>query len=172
MLFSRTDVEEALQLLATELVRANISVNINVVGSAAVMFLINREGLTIDIDVYHSKVDQVTQIVKNIALERNWPEDWCNDGVKMFVSHYDTPSDWELRVAVGGVQIFTAQQELMLAMKLLSGRGQRDQRDIEQLLQVCNIHSVSAAQRLFDHYYPTEVIAPKALAYLTDTFTS
>lgn len=172
MLFSRSDVDAALQLLADELLESNVQVIINVVGSAAVMYLVEREALTRDIDAIHSRVSEVNEIVEKIAREQNWPADWFNDGVKLFVSHFDTPKDWELRIDREGVKIYSAKKELLLAMKLLAGRGKRDFEDIEQLLTLCNINSVVQAERLFDSYYPTEIIATLVRAQLEQRFSS
>jgi hypothetical protein len=59
---------------------------------------------------------------------------------------------------------------LLLAMKLQAGRGRRDATDIDLLLDECEIESFDDAKALFDKYYPTESIAPRALHQLHDRF--
>jgi len=55
-------------------------------------------------------------------------------------------------------------------MKLQAGRGRRDLDDISLLLGLCGITSIEAAVAVFDKYYPTEVIAPKAMSLLQQRF--
>ena len=88
----------------------------------------------------------------------------------MWVSHHDTDADWEIRFITGDVSVQIAQPPLLLAMKLLAGRGQRDATDIDLLLGTCGITSFNEAMAVFDKYYPTETIAPRALRQLQDRF--
>ena len=88
----------------------------------------------------------------------------------MWASHYDGDDDWEIRFTRGDVSVRVAQPLLLLAMKLLAGRGQRDAMDIDLLLEECRIGSFDDAAAVFDKYYPTERIAPRALRQLHERF--
>lgn len=88
----------------------------------------------------------------------------------MYVSHQDSEDDWELRTDEGGVGIFVARPEILLAMKLYAGRGSRDADDIDRLIDACGIASVTAALELFDRYYPAEEIAAPAMRQLRHRF--
>lgn len=55
-------------------------------------------------------------------------------------------------------------------MKLQAGRGLRDSMDIDLLLQACGIQSLAEALAVFEKYYPTETIAPRALQQLRERF--
>jgi hypothetical protein len=63
-----------------------------------------------------------------------------------------------------------ARPPLLLAMKLLSGRGLRDLDDIALLLGICGVISFDQAIEIFEHYYPTEVPARKAVQQLRRHF--
>lgn len=171
MLFSQEDLEGALRVLVSELVATGAEARIQIVGAAAVALQVGREGLTKDIDALYTPTPEIKDVVKRIARTKNWPDTWLNDAVKMFVSHYDTDTDWEVYTEEEGVVILVARPQLLLAMKLLAGRGRRDADDIDRLLDACGIKSVQAAKEIFDRYYPTESIALAAVRQLQARFS-
>ena len=65
----------------------------------------------------------------------------------------------------------TRERLLLLAMKLLAARP-RDVEDIARLIEVCGAVSRGAALTIFDAYYPTESVKPRALRILDDLFPS
>jgi hypothetical protein len=90
--------------------------------------------------------------------------------VKGFASHYDTDEDWEVFDDGDGVTVLIARPQLLLAMKLLAGRGTRDREDIERLLDACLATCVADAEAIFSQYYPTEVMNRRASALLVARF--
>lgn len=165
-LFTPDDVREGLRELAHELRDAGMAAKVQVVGGAAVALQVGREALTRDVDALYPATPQFKEIVRLIADRRGWPEEWLNDAVKGFVSHYDSNEDWEVFEDGEGVTVLIARPQLLLAMKLLAGRGTRDREDIERLLDDCSITGVAGAQAIFDQYYPTEVMNHRARAQL------
>jgi len=166
VLFSKEELEEALNALVAELVAAGAEAKIQIVGGAAVALQVGREALTGDVDALGASSPPVKAAAKRMADARNWPETWLNDAVNMYISHYDSEADWEVRTDEEGVVVLVARAQLLLAMKLYAGRGRRDAEDIDRLLDECEIASVAAAKKLFDRYYPTEVIARPAMRQL------
>ncbi|MFY9782955.1 MAG: hypothetical protein WAK12_05425 [Acidimicrobiales bacterium] len=63
----------------------------------------------------------------------------------MWASHYDADDDWEIWFSRSDVSVRVAQPRLLLAMKLLAGRGQRDTMDIDLLLGEFEIESFDDA---------------------------
>ena len=55
-------------------------------------------------------------------------------------------------------------------MKLLAGRGIRDQEDIERLLDACSITRIADAEAIFDRYYPAEPMNHLARSLLVARF--
>ena len=90
----------------------------------------------------------------------------------MFASHYETEKDWDLKIKRDGVIVMVAGIRLLLAMKLLAGRGRRDATDIDRLLDACRVTSVKQAQEIFDTYYPTESIPYMALRQREERFAN
>lgn len=79
------------------------------------MLRVDRETLTNDIDALHATTTDVRVAIARVADVKGWPSTWINDAVKMWVSHYDTADDWEIRCARDGVTILVAQPPLLLA---------------------------------------------------------
>ena len=170
LFFTPEDVRQGLRELAQELRAASMPAMVQVVGGAAVALQVGREVLTRDVDALHPPSQQFTDIVELIAERRGWPEKWLNDAVKGFASHFDSNEDWEVFDDGEGVTVLIARPQLLLAMKLLAGRGTRDREDIERLLNACSVTSVANAEAIFDQYYPTEQMNPRARDLLVTWF--
>lgn len=161
-LLSPDDVRGALRELAYELREAGLPATIRVVGGAAVSLQVGREALTRDVDALHPTSARFIDVVHRIASRRGWPNDWLNDAVKGFASHYDTDDDWEVFDSGRDVTVLIARAPLLLAMKLRAARGTRDRDDIERLLRACRVVDGDEAESIFDRYYPTEVMNHRA----------
>jgi hypothetical protein len=171
VLFTKAEIEEGLLALADELDTSGVATTICVVGGSAIILHVDRQVLTNDVDALYSSSPEFESAVRKVSEAKRWPETWLNDAVKMWASHYDTDADWEVRIIQGNVTVQVAKPALLLAMKLLAGRGLRDLTDIDLLLEACAITSLDEATALFDKYYPTESIAPRALRQLQDRFS-
>ena len=134
------------------------------------MLHVNRPTLTSDVDALFTSTPLIEEAIHHVASKNAWPEDWFNNAVLMFASHFDQEKDWELRFSQHNVEILIARPPLLLAMKLLAGRGRRDYPDIELLVQACGVATVDEAVEIFEHYYPTEVMRPRTLMFLETLF--
>lgn len=132
----------------------------------------DRAALTFDIDALYGASDDVWAVVDEIASERNWPPAWLNNAVKMFRSQYDDNAEWVVHRRRAGVTILLAPSDLLLAMKLLAGRGRRDSPDLEVLLEACGVTSEAEAEAVFVRYYPEHEIAAPAAAQLAARFSA
>ena len=170
-LFTLDDVRRGLETLADYLTQKHHVVDIRIVGGAAVMIRVGRDVLTRDIDALFSSSPVIDEGIRRIAVENFWPDTWLNDAVKMFASHFDQTNDSEVWLSRTGVTVSVASPHLLLAMKLLAARP-RDADDIARLIEVCGAVSRDAALSIFDAYYPTESLQPRALRILDDLFSS
>lgn len=171
MRLTRDDITAALTDLATRMDAASITATIHVIGGSAISLEYNhlREATTdIDswLDVHHTLVEAVETIVRSIAFERQWPDDWFNTRARLFLPEFGEPFAWRPLLEIGVVRVVVAPPEVLLAMKLLAGRGRRDLPDLEPLLAECEIVTVGAAIELFDAFYPHDDMSSKALAWL------
>ena len=89
----------------------------------------------------------------------------------MYASNFFDEDDWEIHITRAGVTVGVATCRLLLAMKLLAARP-RDVEDISLLIGACGITERQAAVDVFDSYYPTESMKPRALRILDDLLPS
>lgn len=171
MLFTRADLEAALVDLVQEIGYTGADHSIYVVGGAAIMLQVGRVALTQDIDTLHLANPEIHAAAARVAQARRLPTTRLNDAAKMWMSHFDTEADWKVVASSGSVTVLAARPPLLLAMKLLAGRGRRDAVDIDLLLEACDVADLAEAERLFDRYYPTESIAPRARRQLLERFS-
>lgn len=170
-LLSPDDVRRGLEALVDELVERGASTHIRVVGGAAVMIQAGREALSRDIDALYPPSVSIDEAIRSVAMSKHWPNTWLNDAVKMFASNYDDDKDWELHITRAGVTVSVASCKLLLAMKLLAARP-RDVEDILLLIRACGITERQDAVDVFDDYYPTESLKPRALRILDDVLSN
>jgi hypothetical protein len=168
--FTKREIEEGLQALLEELAESPEYIKFEVVGGAAVILQASRQTITSDIDALFAPTLSIEEAIRRVAQRNDWPEDWLNNAVVMFASHFDQPDDWEVRFSIRNVEILVARPPLLLAMKLLAGRGRRDYPDISLLLEICEVTTVDQAIEIFDQFYPTEVLSPRTLSYLASYF--
>lgn len=176
MTLDRAEAERLLHQLATEIDRDGIAVTIHVVGGAAVMLTTRPERTaTVDVDSWiNCGADEAThaKVMATAAdIARANPglaEDWLNEKAKLFIpdSVGGDPEDWVSLITVGEVRIFAARADVLLAMKLLAGRGRRDIPDIEALIAACGCQSVAHAEAIFESFYPHDDMNPRARAWL------
>lgn len=117
--------------------------------------------VTLDRDEILAALDELVQVLV---------DDWLNDKVKAFASHFDGPEDWMAFDVREGVEVRIAAAPLLLAMKLRAARGRRDSADIDLLLDACEITTAEAAVAVFERYYPEELLPPRARAQLAARF--
>jgi hypothetical protein len=167
----RDDIIGALDELVGVLVAAQARAHIRIVGGAAIAVRFTRDATTTDVDALYGSAPEVEAAAKQVARRRGWPDDWLNDKVKRFTSHFDGPEDWVSFDVRDGVEVRVADCPLLLAMTLRAARGRRDAADIDLLLDACSITTADAAIAVFEHYYPEELLPPRAQAQLTARFS-
>lgn len=150
--FDRSAIVAALVELADELVRSGTQIQVRVVGGAAISVAFDRETTTTDVDALYGANPGVEDAARTIAYRNGWPENWLNDNVKQFASHFDTAEDWINLDVRDSVAIRVAGARLLLAMKLFAARGRRDSHDIDRLLDACAISTTDEAIAVFERY--------------------
>jgi hypothetical protein len=168
--FDRDDILGALDELVGVLVAAQARAHIRIVGGAAIAVRFTRDATTTDVDALYGPAPEVEAAAREVARRRGWPDDWLNDKVKLFASHFDGPEDWVSFDVRHGVEVRVADAPLLLAMKLRAARGRRDAADIDLLLDACSITTAEAAVAVFERYYPEELLPPRAQAQLAARF--
>ena len=171
MLLEPDDIVVALHELVDALVADGLTAHINIVGGMAIAISRKDRGLTHDADASLYPAPAILEHARRIAARRGWPDSWLNDDVRMHCSDYDHLAAWVTLIERDTVVVRIAPADLLLAMKLKAGRGLRDAGDIDWLLDRCEVRSTSAAEAIFDRYYPQDEIARRAGAQLDERFS-
>ena len=126
--FTRADIEELLTALAARLEAQGVAATVYLVGGAAIALRgISSDRRTADVDALMLPEEQVLAAARQVAAERGIRSTWLNSAVRPYVP----PLPETLQPPPGpGLQIRTAPDDHLLAMKLIAARGQRDMRDI------------------------------------------
>lgn len=170
VLFERADLLEALTSLATAVAAEEATVTLKVVGGAALAIAHMDRAATTDIDaMLYGDADVVRKHATRIANERHWDPAWLNDAANAFFPFAGEP-DWVEIIRVGEVRVLIAPADMLLAMKLNSGRGRRDAGDIAHLVVECGVTCVRDAEDVFARYYPSDDMKDRARSQLDSLF--
>jgi hypothetical protein len=133
-LLSRGEIEAGLTRLGELADERGIRIELLAVGGAALVLGFNARESTHDVDaliVAPREAEMVRRLVEIVASERDWPEDWLNDGAKGYLHGMSFgPTVLQSRGII--VRIPSLMQ--LLAMKLCAWRGERDIADAITLL--------------------------------------
>lgn len=166
-LLSRVDLIDALRDLVAELHATGETVGLRIVGGAALALRHYDRSSTADLDALHVRPGSdaiVAAAADRIAVRRGWDSGWLNFAVTATGEEplYGRSSTWETIHDDGLVVIQVAGAETLLAMKMRANRPGRDTNDIRQLLALCEIQTVEAADELFAQFYPGDSLSNRA----------
>ena len=132
---TRQEIIQALAQLGSLAQEAGQSIELLVVGGAAMVLLYNARPATRDVDVVILAPPQahvIRRLVGQVAAMHQWPEDWLNDGAKGFLVGV---SEGETVFSAPGIVVKTPAVAQLLAMKLSAWRDDVDIADARRLLE-------------------------------------
>jgi len=168
-MLSRAQILDALRELDVHARAAQRLVDLSIYGGAALVLAFDARIATRDVDaVIRSNASFARDLCHQIALERGWPEDWLNDGVKGYLSAHES---MELMrefpgSECGGLRVHLASAEYLFAMKCMAMRpegidGSHDISDIAALARRIGLSDAAEAMALVEQFYPQRQIPPK-----------
>ncbi|WP_348531829.1 nucleotidyl transferase AbiEii/AbiGii toxin family protein [Microcella indica] len=136
---------------------------IEIIGGAALRLAYIERATTVDIDARLSPEQQLAPIIRDIAAERAWPDNWLNSDAEQFIPRWGRDVHWRTLWTLDGVTISVASPEALLAMKLhaVQHRGNRDIGDVAKLLTIVGVDSVDEAEELYGEFYPGDEFTPR-----------
>lgn len=165
----RSDIIGALRELISELRSAGEVAGIRIVGGAALALFYFDRGTTQDLDSLHIQPgsdEAVAAAATRVAVQHGWDPLWLNlaveraDAIPTFGRR---AVEWETVFDADGIVIQVAAKEALLAMKLRANRPGRDTNDIRQLLALCEINTLAAAEDLYEDFYPGDSLTDRAV---------
>lgn len=168
-MLSKSEILDALGDMDARARAAHLLVDISIYGGAALVLAFDARVATRDVDaVIRSHPEFARDLCRRIAEERDWPEDWLNDGVKGYLSAHES---LELMRGFpggedGGLRVHLASAEYLFAMKCMAMRpegidGSHDVSDIAALAKRIGLSSAAKALALVEQFYPQQRIPPK-----------
>ncbi|MGH9092340.1 MAG: hypothetical protein ACRDZR_13340 [Acidimicrobiales bacterium] len=151
----RDVIEAALGDLGDELGRRGIRARLWAVGGVVMVMAFGSRTSTADVDVAAQPSGAVFDAALDVARRRGLPERWLNDDAAAWLPPGGQESWMPVR-HYGELEVFLADERMMLALKLRASRGQRDQHDIRVLLQACGVTTEAAALAIYDEFFPED----------------
>lgn len=162
--FERDDLIDGLRQLVTKLQAADGPIGLRIIGGAALSLRYFDRESTVDIDARPiGDAEQVLAAGQAIAIENGWPDDWLNAKASGFIPRYGVEAEWHTIYDDATVVIQVASAEAMLVMKLRANRPGRDERDIAELMAICEVDSLDEAETLYESYYPADLLSDRAV---------
>ncbi|WP_353828122.1 DUF6036 family nucleotidyltransferase [Agromyces sp. SYSU T0242] len=167
--FERDDLVIGLRHLVSALTERGERRGVGIVGGAALALRYFDRESTVDIDAHLiGDHEVVLEAGRAIAEANGWPDDWLNDQAAGFIPSYGRrATEWETLYDDGVVVIQVASAEALLAMKLRANRPGRDDSDIANLMVICDIRTVDAAEELYEDFYSGEMLPDRAVRMVT-----
>lgn len=134
-LLTRSDIENALHRLGELALQQDESIELLVVGGAAMVLAYDARMSTHDVDavvLQPGAARFLRRLVQQIAEELDWPSDWLNDGAKGFLIGL---SEGSVVYTAPGIVVRCPALAQWLAMKLSAWRDDVDIQDAGRLLR-------------------------------------
>lgn len=134
-ILSRQEIIQALERLGELAQQQGDSIELLLVGGAAMVLMYNARPATRDVDVLILSPPQariVRELAEQVAQERDLFSDWLNDGAKGYLVGL---SEGAVVFAAPGIVVKRPAIAQLLAMKLSAWRDDVDIADARQLLQ-------------------------------------
>jgi hypothetical protein len=169
----RDDILDGLRALIAELRSHSQIAGIRLVGGAALALRYFDRGTTQDLDTLHispGSDGEVAAAAEKVASARGWDPGWLNFNVEQTgaVPGFGRRDvEWETIYASDGIIIQVAAKETLLAMKLRANRPGRDTNDIRQLMRLCNVTTIDAAEELYEDFYPGDTLTDRAVGMVS-----
>jgi hypothetical protein len=168
-MLSKNDIEDGLKRLGEIAEEHGMIIDISVYGGSALAIAWNSRVATKDVDaVAHGDAAFLRKACQQIAEEKDWPEDWLNDGVKGFLSSSPEIHLHGVYPAIDhhGIRVYVPSAEYMLALKCMAMRpegvdGSQDIDDIKFLIKEIGLTTADAVLDIVERFYPKKNIQPK-----------
>lgn len=167
----RDDLISGINAVIQKLRSAGQPAGIRIVGGAALALRYFERRTTADIDAQLHPEQAILAAATEVADENGWPRDWLNSKAGIFIPAYGADPQWEVLYASEDITVEVASPRALLAMKLNASRPGRDVQDIANLLAICAISDIDAADELFSEFYPGDGLTDRALRILRPIFT-
>lgn len=166
---SKNEILHALRRLGELAREKGLELELSVYGGCAMMLAFDRRAITRDVDAIFQPRNAVAPLIRQVAEERQLPEEWLNDDVRQFLAPQGAMRD--LPLDLPGIKVTAPTASYLLAMKALAGRRalpgyDGDEADLRFLIRKMGITTIEDVQEHIDRYYPDDVPSESASALI------
>ena len=173
---TKQQIERALGRLSELAASEGVRLEMTLYGGAVMLLAYNARQVTKDIDAIVHPPEVARRLIARVAAERGLHDGWLNDDVKQFVSSREAKNELIIaNVSPLGLHVTRPTAKYLLAMKVMACRKplpgyEGDYKDIEVLLRVTKLKTVSQVQTIIDAFFPETIIPDSVQAVLGDIF--
>jgi hypothetical protein len=164
---TREQIIAALEALNQQLDHAGSRASLYLVGGAVMCLVFNARDATHDVDGWFTDPQVVRSAARRVAEELGLPDDWLNDAAKAFVPAGARFEAWR---SLSHLDIYTAADETLFAMKCAAARSEQDAGDIRTLGARLGVASSTAALQILLKYFPSERLPVRSRLLLEEIF--
>lgn len=170
-ILEREDVKGGLKALVNLLHRGRTKATVRLIGGAAIALAYNaRRRATADIDAELIPSDVILEASEKVGAEQGWRSNWLNDAATQFLPNGfgRRQPEWRLLYSVDDVEIYIAEPEFLLAMKLhsIQRRGQRELNDLRTLVHIVGLKTAEDAEEIFESFYVGDAFTDRTIEYV------
>lgn len=148
-------------------------ISIRIIGGAAIRLAHFERATTVDIDARIDPNGSLSELIDEIAAERQWPNDWLNSAAQKagFIPTWGRQVEWMPLYTDDLLSIEVASVEALMAMKLraFERRGRRDLGDVVGLLALSGASDAAEVEELFEAYFPGDTLQQTTVDFLRAT---
>ncbi len=148
-------------------------ISIRIIGGAAIRLAYFERATTVDIDARIDPNGSLSELIDEIAAERQWPNDWLNSAAQKagFIPTWGRQVEWMPLYTDDLLSIEVASVEALMAMKLraFERRGRRDLGDVVGLLALSGASDAAEVEELFEAYFPGDTLQQTTVDFLRAT---
>ncbi len=171
---TKNEIEAALGRLSELAASEGVRLEMTLYGGAVMLLAYDARDVTKEVDAIVHPPVIARRLVAQVAFELKLHEGWLNDDVKQFVSQKEAKNELPLKnLNREGLHITRPTAKYLLAMKVLANRKPQpgyagDHGDIETLLRITRITTISEIQAVVDSFFPDTVLPDTSVVVLSD----
>lgn len=172
---NREKLINLLEEVSRELEKRELNATIFMVGGAAMSMAYNHDRVTRDVDALFVPAPKMREVIELVGERNDLEYDWLNDGAKGFMPGNDPNA--QTVYSSSSLTVYVPSREYLLAMKVHSGRGERDYNDAIHLTKQLGYTRAEQIEQLLVKYYDKQVqirhryIAMEVISQATGTHT-
>lgn len=167
---NKQDIEKYLHLVGQELQAQGVTLDLLLLGGAAMLIEVGNRESTQDVDTYF--VSNTTALLKasaKVAQHEQLPDGWLNTAAAGFTYNFIKKPNMVLWRAFPGLQVYLPSLEYLFVTKVMAGR-EKDDLDIKALAVALRLSTGKDAIDLVRHYVSVDDISDEALEAIRRCF--